>query len=362
MTTVAQFSIEFFQFLDRDGKVLQPLPAFAKNTEELLKMYRMMNLTRVMDAKAVNLQRMGKMGTYPSSLGQEGFSIGMGTAMHKDDVFVPYYRDQGAMLCRGVKISEILAYWGGDERANNYAAPQAGEDFPISVPVGSQNLHAAGIAYAIKFHQQKRAAVCGCGEGGTSKGDFYEAMNFAGVYQLPVVFVVNNNQWAISVSRKIQTAAQTIAQKAIAAGIPGVQADGNDVIAVRYAIGEAIKRARENGGPTLVETVTYRLCDHTTADDAKRYSEEKDIKAAWELEPILRLRKYLYAQKIWTEQQEQQMLTECNAEVDRAIQEYFKITPAAKTDIFDYLYAQLPEELIEQREILLQNSEQAHHG
>lgn len=352
MTVVAKFEVEFIQFLDKDGHPTQPLPKFAEDINTLIAMYRTMQIARIMDSKAVNLQRMGKMGTYPSSLGQEAVGVGLGYAMRKDDVFVPYYRDQGAMIVRGVTVTEILNYWGGDERASNYKSEIAKEDFPIAIPVGSQCLHAAGVAFAMHYHKQKRAVVCGCGEGGTSKGDFYEAMNFAGVYNSPVVFLVNNNQWAISVPRSLQTHAKTIAQKAIAAGIEGIQVDGNDVIAVREVVEKSLHKAREGKGPTLIEAVTYRLCDHTTADHAKRYWDEAEVKTAGGLEPITRLKKYLIAQNAWSEEQDKKLIEECTAEVDKAVADYLAIKPAAKTDMFDYLYATLPEELIEQREQL----------
>lgn len=355
MTTVAKFTVEYLQFLDKDGKVTQTLPPFAENPQNLITMYRMMNLLRVLDTKAIKLQRMGKMGTYPSSFGQEAVGVGMGYGMEKKDVLVPYYRDQGAMIVRGVKIAEILGFWGGDERCNNYADPQVREDLPIAVPVGSQNLHAAGVGYAFKFHKQKRGVVCGCGEGGTSKGDFYEAMNFAGVQELPVVFVINNNQWAISVPRTLQTAAKTFAQKAIAAGFTGIQVDGNDVIAVRYAVEQALLKARAGEGPTLIEAVTFRLCDHTTADDAKRYWDEKEAKEAESGEPIRRLRKYLINAGAWSEMEEKKLLEECTKDVDAAITEYLNMDQPKPTDMFDYLYAELPEELLEQREFIEQN-------
>jgi 2-oxoisovalerate dehydrogenase E1 component alpha subunit len=350
MSIVAEFKIEHIQFISPDGSTTQALPEFAKEIKNLIAMYRFMTLIRVLDAKAVNLQRMGKMGTYPSSLGQEAISIGLAFGMQQKDIFVPYYRDQGAMIQRGVKISEILRFWGGDERANNYADPQVREDFPIAVPVGSQNLHAAGVGFAVKYHKQKRAVVCTCGDGGTSKGDFYEAMNFAGVEQLPVVFIVNNNQWAISVSRRNQTHAQTIAQKAIACGFEGIQVDGNDVVAMRYATEQACEKARAGKGPTLIEAMSYRLCDHTTADDARRYIAEQELKDAWQFEPILRLRNYLLKQNAWNETEEAKLLKECAAEVDQAVNDYLHYPPQEPTAMFDNLYAKLPEELIAQRE------------
>ena len=189
-----------------------------------------MVLTRVFDKKAIALQRTGKMGTYPSSLGQEAISVAIGSVMQKDDVLFPYYREYGAQFLRGVTMTEIFQYWGGDERGMDYKGPQ--KDFPICVPIATHAPHAVGVAYAMKLRKEPRVAVFVCGDGATSKGDFYEAMNAAGLWKLPVVFVVNNNQWAISVRREIQTGCQTIAQKAIAAGFDGEQVDGNDIVAV----------------------------------------------------------------------------------------------------------------------------------
>lgn len=352
MKTIATFSIEYIQFLDKNSQVIAPLPAFAQDPKNLIPMYRAMNLTRTLDTKAVNLQRMGKLGTYPSSLGQEATSTGIGFAMAKNDVFAPYYRDQGVMLHRGVTIEEIFAYWGGDERANFYSSPDVQQDFPVAVPIATQFLHAAGIGYGIKFHKQNRAVVCTGGDGSTSEGDFYEAMNFAGVQNLPVVFVINNNKWAISVPLSLQTKTQTIAQKAIAAGFTGVQVDGNDIIAVRYAVSEALEKAKRGEGPTLIESISYRLCDHTTADDARRYIHADELKEAWEYEPIKRLRTYLMQQNVWSEDDEKNMLEECAQKVDQGIADYLKRTPAKATDIIDFMYAELPEELKEQREYL----------
>lgn len=352
MTITAKFAIEYIQFLDQNAKVVEPLPSFAEQASDLIPLYHNMVLTRILDAKAVNLQRMGKMGTYPSSLGQEAIATGIGYAMHADDIFCPYYRDQGTMLVRGVSLTEILGYWGGDERCNNYAAPQAAQDFPIAVPIASQFLHGAGAAFAIKLRHQQRAVVCSGGDGSTSKGDFYEALNFAGVKQLPMVFVINNNQWAISVPRKLQTAAQTLAQKAIAGGFDGIQVDGNDVIAVRETVSRAIDKAQRGDGPTLIEALTYRLCDHTTADDARRYCSEEEVKNAWEYDPIKRLRQYLTDQGVWSEAQETQLQQTCTATVDQAIVQYLNAPPQSPQDLFDYLYAKLPEELREQREMV----------
>ena len=348
MKVVAQFEIPYYQCLSESSTSDSELPEFAKDPDALLHLYRLMVLLRCFDAKAIALQRTGKLGTYPSTRGQEAMFVGLGAALAKDDVFVPYYRDFGTLIQRGAKLSDFLLYWGGDERGNSFGADN--NDFPFSVPVGSQPLHAAGIATAIKLRKQKRAVAVVCGEGGTSEGDFYEAMNVAGVWKLPVVFVVNNNQWAISVPRSAQTAAATIAQKAIAAGFSGEQVDGNDVIAVRARVEAALKKAREQHEPTLVEIICYRQSDHTTADDARRYEPEGIREKEWVKEPVARLRRYLESQQWWDDKKEEKLLAECAAEVDVAVADYQSTPPQAPESMFDHLYATLPDIYLEQRE------------
>lgn len=351
MSTVASYDIKFLQFLDENSKSTQPFPAFA-DPETLLELYRAMSLIRSYDNKTINLQRTGKMGTFPASRGQEATGVGMGHAMQKEDVFCPYYRDQGAFYMRGGKLSEVLTYWGGDERGSHYTNPDLADDFPICVPIAGQLLHAAGVAYAIKYRKQKRAALTICGDGGTSKGDFYEALNLAGAWNLPLVFVVNNNQWAISVPRAKQSSCETLAQKAIAGGFEGMQVDGNDVIAVRYAVAQALDKARQGGGPTLIEALTFRLCDHTTADDASRYTPPEEIKSAWQEEPIARLGYYLEAQGLWSREKEAALQKELSTEVDTIVAEYLNTPPPKPTDMFDHLYSELPQPLQAQRDEL----------
>src|SRR5450631_3751137 len=291
MKAVAEFKIHYRQILGPGGELVAPLPTFAQDAAEVLRMYEAMTLVRVFDAKAVNLQRTGQLGTYPSCLGHEAAHVGVGAAMRAEDVLAPVYREFGTQLWRGVTMTEILTYWGGDERGNDFAGPR--HDFAWCVPIATQTLHAAGAAMAFKILKQPRCALAYIGDGGTSEGAFYEALNLAGARLLPVVFVVVNNGWAISVPVASQTASATLAQKAIAAGIPGVQVDGNDAIAVRQVVAEALKLARGGGGPTLIEALTYRLSDHTTADDAQRYRPAAEVKAAWDKEPLKRMRNYL---------------------------------------------------------------------
>ncbi|OLB68872.1 MAG: pyruvate dehydrogenase (acetyl-transferring) E1 component subunit alpha [Alphaproteobacteria bacterium 13_2_20CM_2_64_7] len=344
---IARFEVRRRSYLAPDGSVLRPLPAFASDTATLLALYRGMVLTRAFDLKAVSLQRTGRLGTYAVSLGQEAVSVGIASAMREEDVLLPSYRDNGTLLWRGTKMEEILLFWGGDERGNLSSGPA--HDFPYCIPVGSQAPHAAGVAYAFKFRKEPRVAVCLFGDGATSKGDFWEAMNFAGVHKLPVVFVVNNNQWAISVPLKLQTASETLAQKAIAAGFAGEQVDGNDVIAVRAAAEEAIANARAGGGARLIEAVTYRLSDHTTADDAARYRPPEEVQARWKEEPIARLRAYLVSQKLWGKAQEEELAAECQKAIEAAIERYLASSPRAPETMFDHLYAELPRSYAGQR-------------
>jgi len=347
MTTVASFEIRCSQFLDSEGKPSQPLPEFALQAEALLAMYRAMVLARSFDGKAIALQRTGKIGTFASALGQEAVGVGSASAMRDEDVLLPSYRDHAAQFWRGVSMVESLLYWGGDERGSDYALPR--QDFPNCVTIAAQVAHAAGVAYAFKLRREQRVALCIFGDGGTSKGDFYEGMNLAGVFALPMVMVVNNNQWAISLPRSRQSAAQTLAQKAIAAGIAGLQVDGNDVIAVHHAVLAALARARNGDGPTLIEALTYRLGDHTTADDATRYRDADAVSRQWRLEPIARLRSYLASIGAWDKDKEEALQRQCSERVNRAVEDYSAVAAQAPSAMFDHLYAKLPAALAGQR-------------
>jgi 2-oxoisovalerate dehydrogenase E1 component subunit alpha len=355
LPVIARFEVRRRSYLAPDGTLLRPLPDFASDMPKLLALYRGMVLTRAFDLKAVSLQRTGRLGTYAVSLGQEAVSVGIASAMRQEDVLLPSYRDNGTLLWRGTKMEEILLFWGGDERGNLSSGPA--HDFPYCIPVGSQAPQAAGVAFAFKLRKEPRVAVCLFGDGATSKGDVWEAMNFAGVHKLPLLFVANNNQWAISVPLKLQTASQTLAQKAIAAGFTGEQADGNDVIAVRAAAEEAIAQARAGGGPRLIEAVTYRLSDHTTADDAARYRPPEEVQTRWKEEPIARLRAYLVSQKAWGKAQEEELAAECQKEIEAAIERYLASPPRAPETMFDHLYAELPRTYASQRAELSRGSD-----
>jgi len=350
--TAAAFKVDYFQFLKPDGKLVedQQVPALAKDFERLTELYKLMVLTRTFDKKAVTLQRTGKIGTYAPCLGHEAAHISIGAAMSEEDCLAPSYREYGAQFCRGVKMSDVLLYWGGDERGNDFEVPR--HDFAWCVPIATQCLHAAGAAMAYKLRGEKRVAVSIIGDGGSSKGDFLEAINAGSAWKLPLVLVIVNNQWAISVPRKKQNSAATLAQKGIAGGLPSIQVDGNDLIACLWAMEKAVSAARQGKGAFVIEMLTYRLGDHTTADDARRYRPNEEVEEAWDREPVKRLKAYLMDQGAWTEDQESELLQECKQWVQQAADEYLDTIendPQPVTAMFDYMYKELPQDLLEQR-------------
>jgi pyruvate dehydrogenase E1 component alpha subunit len=298
------------------------------------------------------------MGTYPSCEGQEAIGAGVGFAMQENDLLVPYYRDIGTQIQRGTLLEEILLYWGGDERGSCFR--QQAQDFPMSVPIASQCCHAVGVAYAMKYRAENRAVVTTCGDGATSKGDFYESINVAGAMELPVVFVVNNNRWAISVPLEKQTAAQTIAQKAFAAGIEGVRVDGNDPIAIYQVMSEALEKARNRFQPSIVEALSYRLCDHTTADDASRYRDQREFDEARQLEPLIRFKAFLQSEHQWSELEDNALYADCDTHVRKSIEAYRATPDQAPGEFFDYMFAKPTVDLEKQKNEWL--AEAKRHG
>ncbi len=338
-----EYKIEYMQILDENGNVDQSL--FPKNLDDskLVQMYKYMNFARALDAKTLSLQRQGRAVTYAPLVGEEATQIGSAMAMRADDIFVPNFRQHGVYLARGLPLELYFIYWRGFEEGG--AIPKNVNGMPVIVPVGSQVPHAVGIAYAQKYEKTGNAVIVYVGDGGTSEGDFYEAMNFSGVLKIPLVIIVENNQWAISVPRSKQSAASTLAQKAVAAGIPGVQVDGNDVLAVYKAVSDAI--ASSSTGPTLIECVTYRMSMHTTADDPTKYRPEQDLEEWKKKDPIDRLRKYLVAKGLWDDSKEKAMADEQLAAINDAVKkaEEFKPDPAS---MFENVYSYIPEVLAEE--------------
>ncbi len=352
MTTVASFSVEYIQYLSPNGTLTgETIPPIAKDFETIKSLYKTMVMTRVFDAKAISLQRTGKLGTYASSLGHEAVHVGIGSAMKYEDVFAPAYREYGVQFIRGVKMSEVLLYWGGDERGSNFSGPP--HDFAWCVPIATQNTHAAGAALSFKLRKQPRCTVSVIGDGGSSKGDFLEAINAASAFKLPMVFVIINNGWAISVPREKQSSGETLAQKGIAGGLPSLQVDGNDLLAVHHEVKKALERARNGEGATVIEAITYRLGDHTTADDASRYRPDEEVENAKRFEPVLRLRQYLMDNNQWSVQQENKLMEDCAIKVEAAVKEYQSASKLPVSDMFDYMFAELPHDLQEQRAFAL---------
>jgi pyruvate dehydrogenase E1 component alpha subunit len=263
-------------------------------------------------------------------------------------------------------MESVILYYNGFNEGSRIEDNR--NDLPIAVPVASQILHAVGLGWAIKYRGEDKVVLCFFGEGATSEGDFHEGLNFAGVYQTPVIFVCQNNQWAISVPICKQTHSMTLAQKALAYGIPGIQVDGNDILAVYAATKEAVERARSGGGPTMIECVTYRLMMHTTADDPKRYRLEKDVEKWKKREPLFRFQKYLINKGLLSEDKIEALEIEIKAEIQAAIEraeEQMK-TLGDPLDMFEHTFAELTPNLREQREMLVQElaalQEERNHG
>lgn len=331
--------------LEADGTVDEDLlPDLT--LDQVKEAYRSMVKMRAFDDKALKLQRQGRMGTWPPIRGQEAVQVGVAMAMSDDDWLVPAFREHGLMLQRGIPGHLLYAYWSGDERGS--CIPEGVNCLPVAVPVGSQWQHGTGVGLALKLRGVNAAAVTFGGDGSTSQGDFHEALNLAGVYKAKTVFVIQNNQWAISIPLHQQTAASTLAQKAHAYGIPGLQVDGNDVFAVYSATVEALKRARQGDGPSLIEAVTYRLGDHTTADDASRYRSDEEVKEWEQRDPVIRLRAYLEERDAWNDELEEALLEEAQQWVDQQVKAFENMEPAGVEDIFSYMYSEIPPHLEEQ--------------
>jgi pyruvate dehydrogenase E1 component alpha subunit len=344
-TPVYEAVTERLDILDPQGRVDQDLMPNL-DPGQVLELYRNMALMRAFDSKAIKLQRQGRMGTWPPMRGQEAISASVALAMEDSDWLIPAFREQGLMLLRGIPGHIIYAYWAGDERGSSF--PESVRCFPIAVPVGSQWQHGAGVGLSLKLRGEKAAAVVFGGDGSTSQGDFHEGINAAGVFKANAVFIIQNNQWAISVPRDSQTSSQTLAQKGFAFDLPCLQVDGNDVFAVYSAVMEALERARSGGGPTLIEAVTYRLGDHTTADDASRYRSDEEVEAWQERDPILRLRRYLDNHELWDDGREEALAEEAGAFVDAQVEALEAMEPQPLSAIFEHMYDELPPHLVEQ--------------
>ncbi|GAB3521675.1 pyruvate dehydrogenase (acetyl-transferring) E1 component subunit alpha [Photobacterium alginatilyticum] len=346
-------ALPMHRFIDQHGNLVDQLPAWADQST-LKGFYCDMVLTRIYDNKAIALQRTGKLGTYPSHLGSEAIGIAIGRALKAEDVFIPYYRDMPAMWARGIGMEKNLQYWGGDERGSDFSPDDSHcRDLPFCVPIATQCTHAVGVAAALKIQGNHQAALVTCGDGATSKGDFLESLNCAGAWNIPLVFVINNNQWAISVPRAIQCGAEFLSDKAKGAGLEGLSVDGNDIVAMYDAVITSLDKARKGKGATLIEAISYRLSDHTTADDASRYRNEDELQQAWEFEPIIRLKKFLISQNWWSEADDKHWQEHCRELVEKAVEKYQSLTPQPPESAFDFLYESLDSDLHKQRDLII---------
>ncbi len=346
--------IDYLSILDENGQVdtkLEPeLP-----DELLLKLYRYLLLGRRLDERMLSLQRQGRIGTFPPIKGQEAAQLGAIAALRDSDWMVPAFRETAAEIWRGRTIENVLLYFGGYDEGGH--VPDGLNNLPIAVPVASQLPHAVGIAWAARYQKQDQVVMTFLGDGATSEGDFHEAMNFAGVFQTPVVFVCQNNQWAISIPRSKQTRSETLAQKAVAYGMPGIQVDGNDLLAVYIAAQEAVERARSGGGPTFIECVTYRLSMHTTADDPTKYRSDEEVAQWIQRDPLPRFQTYLSDKGLLDEARVKALEAEVKAEIQAGVEraEQLMAELGDPRDMFEHMYADLPPTLQEQREELIQD-------
>ena len=357
--------IEHLSILDENGKLDMDLePAIPDDL--LLKLYRYMLLGRRFDERMLDLQRQGRIGTFPPIKGQEASQLGAVSCIGPDDWLVPSFRETTAELWRGRSMESVLLYYNGYNEGTIIPAGQ--KDMPMAVPVGSQVLHAVGLGWAAKYRQQDEVVMTFFGDGATSEGDFHEGLNFAAVYQTPVIFICQNNHWAISVPVKRQTHSQTLAQKAIAYGMPGIQVDGNDVLAVYSATKEAVDRARKGGGPTFIECVTYRIMMHTTADDPSKYRSDEEVAAWKKKDPLIRFEQYLAAKGLLDEERRKRVGDEVMAEIQEAVEsaEERMTELGDPVAMFEHLFASLPPYLATQKDELVRRltarGEEDQHG
>lgn len=354
--------VETLSILDENGRLDEKLePDIAENV--LFQLHRTMLLARKFDERLLSLQRQGRIGTFAPIKGQEAAQLGTIAHLRPGDWMVPAFRETAAELWRGRSLESVIIYNNGFNEG--VAIPDDRNDFPISVPVGSQMIHAVGLGWAAKYRQKDDVAMTYFGDGATSQGDFHEALNFAAVFQTPVIFVCQNNQWAISIPVSQQTRSKTLAQKALAYGMPGIQVDGNDILAVYAAAQEAVQRARSGDGPTLIECVTYRLMMHTTADDPKRYRTDEEVEHWNQRDPLPRFEKYLIDKGLLTEEKRNAVESEILEDIQTAIDRAEKQMEAMgdPIDMFDNTYAEMPSSLKEQKEELTHAlSESAEEG
>ena len=311
------------------------------------RLYRAMVFARTYDRKSTALQKQGRLATYAPFEGQEAAQIGAVAGLEPQDWVAGTYRDAALMWAQGYPWELLFAGRTGDERGGS--PPDHVHVMPPSITVGGHMVHAVGLAWAEKLQGTTNIALTSFGDGATSEGDFHEAMNFAAVYDVPCIFLCQNNGYAISLARDQQTKSETIAQKAIGYGMPGIQIDGNDLFAVYETVKEAADRARAGEGPTLIEAVTYRVGPHTTADDPKRYRSDDEGEDWRSRDPLERVRIYLSERDAWDDEWQSAIETEASTEIERAIELAEAMPPLRPGEILDAMFDELPPHLEAQR-------------
>ncbi len=338
---------KMFQVMDNDGKIINPRGKPDISDQEVLAAYKSMQFARTADLMTVSFQRQGRIYTYPPNLGQEAIAAAAGKIMRDKDWLVPAFREMAAWLQKGAKLSDLFLYWGGNEDGSRFS--NAPNFLPSAVPIASQLPHAVGIGYALKYKKREGVVFAFVGDGGTSQGDFHEALNFAGLWKVPVVFIIQNNQYAISVPVGKQTASKSLAVKAVAYGIQGIQVDGNDFFAAYAAISEAAKQAESGQGAVLIEAVTFRRGAHTTSDDPTLYRTQEEEKRWEEKDPIKRLRAYLLSVNLWKPGDDEPLLEQYKKEVEKEFAVYENYPAYKLEDVFKYQFKEMPEDLKRQQ-------------
>jgi len=338
---------KIYQVIDNNGNLILKDWKCTLSNEQLKQAYLDMMFERTADNMAVSFQRQGRMNTYPPNLGQEAVHIAVGTVLTADDWVVPAFRELGVYLAAGATLMEIFWYYKGNENASKYVnAPHL---LPISVPISTQLLHASGLGFSINYKKEKGVVFAFVGDGGTSEGDFHEALNFAAVWNAPVVFIIQNNQYAISLPVKQQTKSINLAVKGLAYGIPSVKVDGNDFFAMHDAVSYASKNAASGKGPFLIEAFTYRMSAHTTSDDPTKYRTKEEESTWKEKDPLSRLKSFLAKKKLLKGIDEEKLVDEYKQKIEKEF-EASEQTPEYKLDeVFASMYEQMPDELKRQK-------------
>lgn len=338
--------LEHLQILDEVGRLDQALEPRI-DAELLRRMYRGMVLTRLLDDRMIRMQRQGQMGTFAPGRGQEAIQIGSVVHLRKDDWYSPSYRSFGAQLWRGWTVDQLLLLWAG--YFEGFGLPEGVNEMPMSIVIGSHVPVATGIAMAQKYLKRDSVVLTNFGDGASSEGDVSESLNFAAVFKSPILFLCENNQYAISMPVERQAAVKSLAQRGLGFGIPSLRVDGNDVLAMYVAMGEAVNRARAGGGPTFIEAATYRMEMHTTADDPKVYRKDDEVKAWEDRDPILRFEKYLLNKGVLDEAGKAAIQEDATEELRLGRERFDRRAKANPREIFDFMFDTLPPGLAEQK-------------